>query len=32
MADNDLPTDSEDEMPPDWEERVSVDGKVFYAW
>lgn len=24
-------TDSEDELPPGWEERVTVDGSVFYA-
>lgn len=28
----DLPdTDSEDEMPPGWEERVTTDGSVYYA-
>ena len=32
MADIDLNTDSEDELPAGWEERVTVDGKVFYAW
>ncbi|KAL3270614.1 hypothetical protein HHI36_021148 [Cryptolaemus montrouzieri] len=24
-------TDSEDELPPGWEERVTIDGSVFYA-
>lgn len=24
-------SDSEDELPPGWEERVTVDGSVFYA-
>lgn len=24
-------SDSEDELPPGWEERVTVDGNVFYA-
>ncbi|XP_064610463.1 WW domain-containing oxidoreductase-like [Liolophura sinensis] len=24
-------TDSDDEIPPDWEERVTLDGKVYYA-
>lgn len=28
---NILDTDSEDEVPPGWEERVTVDGKVYYA-
>ena len=31
MADNILDTDSEDEIPAGWEERVSFDGKVYYA-
>ena len=26
-----LDTDSEDEMPAGWEERVTVEGKVYYA-
>lgn len=26
-----LETDSEDELPPSWEERVNLDGKVYYA-
>ena len=26
-----LETDSEDELPPGWEERCTVDGQVFYA-
>ena len=26
-----LDTDSEDELPPGWEERVTLEGKVFYA-
>jgi hypothetical protein len=26
-----LDTDSEDEMPAGWEERVTIDGKVYYA-
>ncbi|KAL8610346.1 hypothetical protein ACOMHN_041160 [Nucella lapillus] len=26
-----MDTDSEDEMPPGWEERVTVEGKVYYA-
>ena len=26
-----LDTDSEDEIPPGWEERVTVEGKVYYA-
>lgn len=26
-----LDTDSEDEMPPGWEERVTVEGRVYYA-
>lgn len=28
---NILDTDSEDEIPPGWEERVNIDGKVYYA-
>lgn len=24
-------TDSDDEIPPDWEERVTLDGRVYYA-
>lgn len=24
-------TDSEDELPPCWEERVTLEGQVFYA-
>jgi len=32
MVDSDYSTDSDDELPSGWEERVSVDGKVFYAW
>lgn len=24
-------TDSEDELPPGWEERATLDGKVYYA-
>lgn len=24
-------TDSEDELPPGWEERVHTDGRVYYA-
>jgi WW domain-containing oxidoreductase len=24
-------TDSEDELPPGWEERVTVDGRVYYT-
>ena len=24
-------TDSEDELPGEWEERVTVDGSVYYA-
>lgn len=28
----DLPdSDSEDELPPGWEERVTTDGSVYYA-
>ncbi|XP_041375570.1 WW domain-containing oxidoreductase-like [Gigantopelta aegis] len=26
-----LDTDSEDELPPGWEERVTIEGKVYYA-
>jgi len=26
-----IDTDSEDELPAGWEERVTDDGKVFYA-
>jgi hypothetical protein len=26
-----MDSDSEDELPPGWEERVTVDGKVYYA-
>ena len=26
-----LDTDSEDEIPAGWEERVSIDGEVYYA-
>ena len=26
-----LDTDSEDELPAGWEERVTLDGKVYYA-
>ena len=26
-----LDTDSEDEMPAGWEERVTIAGKVYYA-
>ena len=32
MADDDFNTDSEDELPHGWEERVSIEGRVFYAW
>ena len=32
MADDDFNTDSEDELPLGWEERVSIEGRVFYAW
>ena len=28
---NMIDTDSEDEMPPAWEERVTFEGKVYYA-
>ena len=31
MSDNILDTDSEDEIPPGWEERVTFEGRVFYA-
>ena len=31
MADAILDTDSEDEIPAGWEERVTFDGKVYYA-
>lgn len=31
MADPTLDTDSEDEMPAGWEERVTLDGDVYYA-
>ena len=31
MADSILDTDSEDEIPAGWEERVTFDGKVYYA-
>ena len=31
MADNILDTDSEDEIPAGWEERVTFDAKVYYA-
>ena len=24
-------TDSEDELPPEWEERATLDGGVYYA-
>jgi len=27
-----LDTDSEDELPAGWEERMTEDGKIFYAW
>ena len=27
----DIPTDSDEELPVGWEERVTLDGKVFYA-
>ena len=31
-ADNNmLDTDSEDEIPAGWEERVTLDGRVYYA-
>ena len=32
MASMLIDTDSEDELPAGWEERVTDDGKVFYAW
>ena len=31
MTDAILDTDSEDEIPAGWEERVTFDGKVYYA-
>ncbi|XP_053401007.1 WW domain-containing oxidoreductase-like [Mercenaria mercenaria] len=31
MADHTLDTDSEDEIPAGWEERVTLDGEVYYA-
>jgi WW domain-containing oxidoreductase len=31
MADPTLDTDSEDEIPAGWEERVTLDGEVYYA-
>jgi len=31
MASNLLDTDSEDELPAGWEERVTADGRVYYA-
>jgi len=31
MADFALDTDSEDEIPAGWEERVTIDGDVYYA-
>ncbi|KAL5021483.1 hypothetical protein ScPMuIL_000638 [Solemya velum] len=31
MASSIIDTDSEDELPAGWEERVTLDGKVFYA-
>ncbi|KAL4234313.1 hypothetical protein ACF0H5_005964 [Mactra antiquata] len=31
MAENILDTDSEDEIPAGWEERVTLDGDVYYA-
>lgn len=31
MSNNILDTDSEDEIPPGWEERVTFEGRVFYA-
>jgi len=31
MASMLIDTDSEDELPAGWEERVTDDGKVFYA-
>ncbi|VDI74389.1 WW domain-containing oxidoreductase [Mytilus galloprovincialis] len=31
MSNNIIDTDSEDEIPPGWEERVTFEGRVFYA-
>lgn len=31
MSNNIIDTDSEDELPPGWEERVTFEGRVFYA-
>lgn len=31
MAENILDTDSEDEIPAGWEERVTLNGDVYYA-
>lgn len=25
-------SDSDDELPAGWEERVTEDGRIFYAW
>lgn len=32
MAEHTVDTDSEEDLPPGWEERVTIDGKIFYAW